>query len=113
MLWKPFNENAVPPKFMKILKKPSKGEGKVNVTLFRNGWCQTMNITCERVKRACLEFPDKINLQEFDTVKNREIVEEWGITDSIYINGKELGAGPPKPYEKIRRKIKKRVNRLN
>jgi N-acetylglutamate synthase-like GNAT family acetyltransferase len=113
MLWKPFNENAIPPKFMKIIKKPSKGEGKVNVTLFRNGWCQTMNIACERVKRACFEFPEKINLQEFDTVENREITEEWGITDSIYIDGKELGVGPPPPYKKIRKKIERRVNKLH
>ncbi len=113
MLWKQFNENATPPRFMKVIKHPVKGVEKVNVTMFRNGWCQTMNISCERAKRACMEFPGKINLQEFDTVENRDIVEEWGITDSIYIDGKELGVGPPPAYKKIRKKIEKRVKKLH
>jgi hypothetical protein len=97
---------------MKVLKHPAKGVERVNVTMFRNGWCQTMNISCERAKRACLEFPGKINLREFDTVENREIIKEWGITDSLYIDGKEVWVGPPPSYEKIKRKIEKRVNRL-
>jgi len=40
LLWKPFNEKAVPPKFIKAKKKPEKGDKKVNVTVYRNGWCQ-------------------------------------------------------------------------
>ncbi len=59
LLWKPFNENAAPPKFMKPRKKPGKGEGKVNVTIFRNGWCPNYNIACERALRASKEFPGK------------------------------------------------------
>jgi N-acetylglutamate synthase-like GNAT family acetyltransferase len=111
MLWKPFNENALPPKFMKPKKLPEKGEMKVNVTMFRNGWCQTMNIACERAKRACREFPGKINLREYDTF-DREAVKEWGIVDSLYIDGKEVWVGPPPTYEKIRKKIEKRVRKL-
>jgi predicted N-acetyltransferase YhbS len=112
MLWKPFNEKAEPPKFMKIIKQPEKGDGKVNVTLFRNGWCQTVNIACERAKRACQEFPGKINLQEFDTI-DREDVKEWGIIDSLYIDGKEVSIGPAPSYEKIRKKIEKRVKKIS
>lgn len=59
MLWKPFNENAVPPKFRKPKKLPGKGESKVNVTLFRNGWCPNFNIAAERTIRASAEFPVK------------------------------------------------------
>ena len=111
LLWKPFNENAIPPKFLRPKKLPEKGEEKVNVSMFRNGWCQTMNVACERAKRASLEFPGKINLQEFNTI-DKEIVNEWGISDALYIDGKEVRVGPPPAYKTIRKKIEKRVNKI-
>jgi N-acetylglutamate synthase-like GNAT family acetyltransferase len=112
LLWKPFNENAVPPKFIKPTKKPEKGTGKVNVTLFRNGWCQSMNITCERAKRASLDFPGKINLQEYDTI-DKEVAKEWGINDALFIDNKEVSIGPPISFDKIRKKIEKRVKKIS
>jgi len=112
LLWKPFNENAVPPKFIKPLRKPVKGDNKVNVTLFRSGWCQSMNITCERAKRASLDFPGKINLLEYDTIDN-EVAKEWGINDALFIDGKELFLGPPMSFDKIRKKIEKRVRKIS
>jgi N-acetylglutamate synthase-like GNAT family acetyltransferase len=111
LLWKPFNDNAVPPKFMKPKKKPVKGEGQVNITMFRNGWCQSMNITCERARRASLDFPGKINLQEYDTV-DKEVMKEWGMTDALFIDGKGIATGPPISYNKIRKKIEKKVRRI-
>jgi len=112
LLWKPFRENAVPPKFMKPKKLPGKGESKVSVTLFRNGWCPNFNVAAERTLRAAAEFPGKVNLQEFDGM-NRDIVNEWGITEAIYIDGKELWTGPAPVYEKIRKKIGKRVKKIS
>lgn len=111
LLWKPFNENAIPPKFIKPEKLPSKGDGKVNVTIFRNGWCPNMNIAFERAKRASGEFPGKINLQEFETTEN-EVFREWGISDALYIDGKEMNTGPAPSFNKIRKKLDKRVKRL-
>lgn len=112
LMWKPFNDNAVPPQFRKPVKKPEKGKDKVNLTLLRNGWCQSMNITCERAKRAALDFPGKIDVQEFDTT-NGNILNEWGINDAVYIDGKEVMTGPPISFEKIRRKIEKRVKKYS
>jgi len=111
-MWKPFNENAVPPHFRKPVKKPEKGKKQVNLTLFRNGWCQSMNITSERAKRAALDFPEKIEINEFDTT-DRKILNEWGITDAVYLDGKEIPTGPPISYDRIRRKIQKRVKKYS
>jgi len=111
LLWKPFNEKARAPEFTMPKKLPGKGDGKVNITLFRNGWCQTMNIACERAKRASLEFPGKTNLQVLETT-DREVFKEWGIFDAMYIDGKEVNVGPPPAYSKIKRKIEKRVRKL-
>ena len=110
LLWKPFKEKAIPPKFIKPNKKPVKGEGKVNVTVFRNGWCPNMNIAFERAKRASGEFTGKINLQEFETA-DRETFREWGISDALYIDGKEMNIGPAPSIEKIRKRIEKRVSK--
>ncbi|WP_243348714.1 GNAT family N-acetyltransferase [Parabacteroides sp. FAFU027] len=111
LLWKPFNEDAIAPKFIRPQKLPAKGSGKVNVTLFRNGWCPVMTLAYERVKRASEEFPGKIEIVEYDTT-NREIVNEWGISDALYIDGKEVRTGPPPSFEKIRRKVARRVRKL-
>lgn len=108
LLWKPFKENVSPPKFIKPKKKPERGSEKVNVTMFRNGWCPAQNITYERAKRASLDFQEKIKLEEFDTI-DRAIVNEWGITDGLFIDGKEMRTGPPPSYIKIRKKIARRV----
>jgi N-acetylglutamate synthase-like GNAT family acetyltransferase len=112
LLWKPFTEDAVPPKFLRPKKLPGKGKEKVNVTVFRNGWCPVGSIAYERVMRASREFEGKVEVTEFHTI-NREIVDEWGIVEGIYIDGRELRTGPPPSYIKIMKKIEKRVRKLN
>jgi GNAT superfamily N-acetyltransferase len=111
LLWKPFIVDAVPPRFIRPKKLPEKGKEKVNITIFRNGWCPAMNLVYERAKRASKEFEGKIELKEYETI-DRSIIREWGITDGLFIDGKEVSTGPPPPYEKIRKKIEKRVQKL-
>lgn len=111
LLWKPFTENAIPPRFMKPKKLPEKGTEKVNVTLLRNGWCPAQSVACERALRAANEFSGKVSIQEYDT-KNRETVSEWGIHEGLYIDGKEVRTGPPTSYVKIRNKIAGRVKKI-
>ena len=70
-----------------------------------------MNVATERTIKACAEFPGKVNLQEFDGT-DREIVNEWGITEAIYIDGKELWTGPAPSLKSISKKIGKRVKKI-
>lgn len=69
-----------------------------------------MNIACERAKRASEDFPGKINLQIHDTT-NKEVRNEWGINDALFIDGKEINIGPAPAYSKIHKKIKKRIGK--
>jgi N-acetylglutamate synthase-like GNAT family acetyltransferase len=110
LLWKPFNDKAIPPRFIKQKKKPEKGSDKVNISIFTNGWCPAQNIACERARRAASEFEGKIDLQEFNTF-NRALVNEWGITDGLFVGGKEIRTGPPPSFEKIKRKIDMKVRK--
>lgn len=111
LLWKPFSSDAVPPKFIRPKKRPEKGKDNVNVTIFRNGWCQNMNIAFARAIRASSEFPGKTNLQIFETT-DQDVMKEWGITDALYIDGKEVWTGPAPSYDKVRRKIGRRAKRI-
>ena len=111
LMWKPFRDGVNPPKFMKKKKTPDKGADKVNITVFKTGWCPAMNMAFERTLRASKDFGDKIDFMEYDTV-DRTLVDEWGISDGIYIDGKELRTGPPPKYEKVHRRIAKRAGKV-
>lgn len=111
LLWKPFSEDAVPPKWVRRRKKPGPVSGKVVVSAFINGWCPGQNLVFERAKRAAVEFGDKVLFQKYDTF-DRTTFTEWGLSDALYIDGKEVSTGPPPSYEKIKGIIKKRVGKL-
>ena len=68
-------------------------------------------MTFERAKRAVSEFGDKAIFQGINTF-DRETMLEWGISDALYIDGKNVSTGPPPSYEKIKKKIEKKVNKL-
>ena len=112
LLWKYFNSSAVAPKWAKQKKKPASLPGKVVVTCLRNGWCPGQNLVCERAKRAAAEFKEKVIVQEIDTFE-REVGLEWGASDALYVDGKQIRTGPPPSYRKIRKTIEKRVRRLH
>ncbi|MFC1921558.1 GNAT family N-acetyltransferase [Chloroflexota bacterium] len=111
LLWKPFTEDAVPPELIKRRKKPERIPGKVAVTAFTNGWCLAQNLTLERAKRATEKFGSDVVFQQIDTFDRRNLLE-WGISDALYVDGKEVPTGPPPTYEKIRKIIAKRVKKL-
>ena len=111
LLWKPFAEDAVAPKWIREKKRPPKKEGKVSVTAFLNGWCPAMNMTFERAKRAAREFGDQVEFQDIRTI-DRATFLDWGIADAVFIDGKPVRTGPPPSYDKIKKKIAKRIKRL-
>lgn len=111
LLWKPFSSNVTPPKWVKRKKKPETMPGKVTVTAFKNGWCPAQNLTCERAKRAVLEFGDKVIFNEIDTF-DKNVFLEWGISDALFIDDKQIRTGPPLSYDKIRKKIEKKSKKV-
>lgn len=66
----------------------------------------------ERAKRAAAELGDEVVFREIDT-SNRDMLIEWGISDALYIDSKEVRTGPPPSCEKIRKLISKGVSKLN
>jgi hypothetical protein len=111
LLWKPFSEEASPPKWIREKKRPKPMEGKVKVSAFKNGWCPAQNMVFERVKRAVKQFGDEVVFEEIDTF-DKNVFEQWGIVDGLYIDGKQINTGPPPSFDKIKKKIAKRVKKL-
>ena len=110
LLWKPFSDDAEPPRWIRQKKTPGKISGKVAVTAFCSGWCTAQNLVVERARRAAAEFGGAAEFRFVDTF-DRETFREWGISDGLFIDGKQVRTGPPPAYEKIRRKIGKRIKR--
>ncbi|MDP3687879.1 MAG: GNAT family N-acetyltransferase [Sulfurimicrobium sp.] len=111
LVWKPFSSDASPPRWIHQKKVVTKYPGKVTVTAFINGWCPAQNIVYERAKRACMAFDDKVIFESIDT-SDRETFLQWGISDGLFVDGKEISHGPPLPYEKIIQIISRKVKKL-
>jgi len=111
LLWKPFSEDARPPRWIRQKKTPETTPGKVTVTALLNGWCPAMNMAFERARRAASEFGDRVVFRTVNAF-NREVILEWGTSDALFIDRKQVRTGPPPSYKKIKKKIAKRVKGL-
>lgn len=111
LLWKPFAEGAEPPHWVRRRKKPAAVPGRVTVSAFLNGWCPGQNMAYERARRAAAELGERVMFREYQTW-NREVFAEWGISDGLFVDAREVRTGPPASFEKIRRLIERRVRAL-
>ena len=113
LLWKPFTHNVLPPKWIRQVKSPSTVPNKVAVTVFRNGWCPAQNLVFERARRVAADsgLKDKVAFQEIDTF-DRGVLREWGISDALFVDGKQVRTGPPPSFEKIRKLVRKRAKKI-
>ena len=111
LMWKPFSPQARPPRWVREIKRPGKEEGQVTVTGFVNGWCPAQNTVFERAKRASGQLGDRVFFREYDT-SDPSVFAEWGISDGLFIDGRPVRTGPPPSFEKIKKKIARRVKKL-
>jgi len=56
-------------------------------------------------------FKTSLIFRKIDTF-DRNIFLEWGIADTLFIDGKQVRTGPPPSYEKIKKLITKGVKKL-
>jgi len=110
LMWKPFAPEAVPPRWIRPRKPLDLVPGKVTVTAFVNGWCMGMNLAYERARRAAADCGERVAFCEIDT-SDHAGVGEWGRSDALFIDGKEVRTGPPPSYDKIRALIAKALER--
>jgi len=95
LVWKPFTPDAVAPRWLQAKpKRPERVAGRVVVTACMNGWCPGQNLAYERARRAAAPFGDKVEVRLIDT-KERATFEEWGQSDALWVDGKQVRTGPP------------------
>jgi GNAT superfamily N-acetyltransferase len=111
LMWKPFAADAAAPSWIRPKKRPRPEEGKVVVTGLLNGWCPAMSMVHERARRAVAELGPRVEFREVCT-DDRGVFLEWGINDALFVDGKEVRNGPPPKYEKIRKKIARRLKKV-
>ena len=110
LMWKPFTDAARPPKWRRRVKSPQREPGKVVVDGFISGWCPAMNITYERTRRAA-ETLGGIEFRSHDTT-DHAVLDDWGIVDEVFVDGRKVRNGPPQKYEKIHRLLSKKLWKL-
>jgi len=111
LMWKPFSAAAQAPAWIRPKKRPQPEAGKVVVTGLLNGWCPAMSMVHERARRAAAELGPRVEFREVRT-DDRDVFLEWGMTDALFVDGKEVRNGPPPKYEKIKKKITRRLKKL-
>jgi GNAT superfamily N-acetyltransferase len=93
LVWKPFTETALPPRFHHRVRRPACVPGKVSVTVFTNGWCMGACAQCMTARDAVRGLDDIVDYREIDTA-DPATLRSWGISDGIFVEG-ELH----RPYE--------------
>jgi GNAT superfamily N-acetyltransferase len=111
LMWKPFAADAAAPAWIRPKKKPQPEKGKVVVTGLLNGWCPAMSMVHERARRAAAELGPRVEFREIRTA-DRDVFLEWGMSDALFVDGTEVRNGPPPKYEKIRKKIARRLKKV-
>lgn len=111
LVYKPFTPDALKPAFPKQKKLPESAPDKVILTDIISGWCPYTNVTHHNATKVATEFADKVELRILDAT-DPAVLEEWGIGEGLYINGKEVRSSPPLPNEKLKSNVGKAIKRL-
>ncbi len=115
LLWKPFADDAVAPRWVRRKKAPAGEPGVVTVTGFLYGWCPAMNMAFERARRAVAELGagsgGRVRFREIRT-DDPAVFAEWGMRDALFVDGRQVRTGPPPSYQKIRRIVAGRLKKL-
>ncbi len=110
LLWKAWGQDVTPPSWIRPHKLPAPTPGKSTVTCFCGGWCLEVNQSFSRTKRVIAEVGRDFDFQEIDTT-DRKTFDEYGLSDALFIDGKEMPLGPAPSYAKIKRAIQKSVKK--
>jgi GNAT superfamily N-acetyltransferase len=112
LLWKPFGHDAERPRWpARTGKIPAPAPGKVVVSACLSGWCPAQSLAYERARRAAEPFGDRVEVRLVDT-GDRATMLEWGCSDALFVDGRQVRTGPPPSQEKLAALLRRRVARL-
>lgn len=106
-----FSADCPKPAFPKPRKKVPKARDRVIISDFICGWCTYTNVTHAHAARIAAEYPADVELMTYN-LRDPTIREEWGIGETLFINGKEIRMAPPLSYEALKAKVEKQIQKL-
>lgn len=110
LVWKPFDPEAVAPRWVAEKPAPEGDPGRVEVTAFKSGWCPAANLVYERARQASEDLGTEVHFTTVDT-STREALVACGRSDEVLVDGRPLQRGAPPTMGAIRRRLKRRVRR--
>ena len=111
LVWKPFVDDARPPRWVTQKPVPIGEPDRVTVTAYQSGWCPAMNLVCERAARVAEEFGEPVEFTRVD-ISTHDALAAAGQSDAVFVDGRPLQRGAPPSTEVIRRRVGRRVRRL-
>ncbi len=111
LLWKPFTEDAKPPRWLRERKRPTPVPGKVLVTSLNSGWCVSANVLRDSARIAASDLKGDVIFHEVDT-SDRAKMLEWGNSDALYFDDERVDDGVPPTLDELKRMLGERVRGL-
>lgn len=108
LLWKQFNDKAIPPKWTRGTFKQKLVPGKVKVTAFYSGQCCSENTIYFTAKKAACGFGDKVIFEVID-MNQKENRDKYGMDWRLVVNGENLFHRHIPTYEEIKSKIAEKL----
>jgi hypothetical protein len=113
LVWKPFTDNAHPPRWLRPKKLPQPVPGQITVTAFVTHWCPELS-SAYIAEKVANEMGIYVAFRLIDTT-DPDVLQEWGIESALYIDSECIYAGltdfPPPDYGAIKTKILEHFNK--
>jgi GNAT superfamily N-acetyltransferase len=104
LVWKPFRDDAEPPRMLRQVRKAQGDSEKVSVVSLCTGWCSGCDFNL-MAREAVEGLENVVEFTEIDTSIPENLLE-WGISDGILLEGESYRAdGPPFTAEELRADI--------
>jgi GNAT superfamily N-acetyltransferase len=84
VVWKPFSDDAKPPRLRRLRIAPPRGTDRINVTVAANGWCGCYKYVCAR--EAIKGIEHMVDYAEIDT-PDRATILHLGTVGGIFLDG--------------------------
>jgi GNAT superfamily N-acetyltransferase len=105
LVWKPFRDDAEPPRLRKTAKRPGTRPDRVSLAVFHNGSCTGSCGELVKAREAIEGLEDLIDYTEVDTA-DRGALAEWGISMGVFVEGKpHRPSEPPCSSEVLRQDL--------
>jgi len=106
LAWKPFTPRAERPSFLRrntLVASERPDDGRVQVTLFSNGWCGGGCQLCVMTRDAVTGLEDEVDYREVLAWEKNGMRDRGESVDMLYVEGSPLRPdGPPIGQEELR-----------